>query len=116
MNQRVVRKNGNLDQAGRELAIRMKGKRGRGKYASRGIADMAHGINHPLRVVARRIEEAVAADVDPMLTRSLGLIVTAYSDHLYAVSYGWSDPMDELPPRVCDHPECVGEILDRMAA
>lgn len=49
-----------------------KSRSGDGAYASRAIANVAHRITNPARVLDRHLEDAVIADVPLELIRELG--------------------------------------------
>lgn len=72
-----------LDRETRSLFASWKANGGTGPYASRGIANVAHEINQPLRFAARRMREAHAQRVRHELVRQLGALPTEYADRLY---------------------------------
>lgn len=74
-----------LDKEMRSLAASWKADAGRGKYASRGIANIAHEINFPHRIPARRIREAAERRVKHELVRQFGELLAQYADRVCGV-------------------------------
>lgn len=72
-----------LDREMQDLFVTWKAREGEGPYASRQIADVAHGIRHPHRIIARRMREAHAEHVAHDRVRKLGRILIEYADRLY---------------------------------
>jgi hypothetical protein len=56
---------------------------GRGPYASRGIANVAHSLKHPHRILARRVREAHSARVGYDRVKKLVDAWAEYIDSLY---------------------------------
>lgn len=83
---RVLSPDEQLERDMRSLFAAMKADEGDGPYASRGIANVAHSINAPHRILARRMREAREARVRHALVRQVGQLFVAYADRLYATS------------------------------
>jgi hypothetical protein len=75
-----------LDRAMIELAASCKGDEGRKGYASRGIKNIAHSINFPHRIPARRIREAAERHVKHELVRRFGELLAEYADRKCGVT------------------------------
>lgn len=119
-------KNGNftlqrsaLERAVQAWAVGAKARRGKGPYPSRRVADVAHDLTHPFRVVSKVAEDCVNADVDPMHLRELPGLVSQYVDGLLIVSYGWVAPecsTDLERDRSAGNPETLAKILAGLRA
>jgi len=84
-----------LEREARSLMASWKGRGGNGPYASRGIANAVHGINHPHRIIARRMREAHEQRVRHELVRRFGQLLEEYADRLYRVQ----NTGNSQPPR-----------------
>lgn len=75
-----------LDREIQDVFTNWKGDAGEGAYASRGIADAAHGLTHPARVIGRRMREARDGGVGHERVRRLGQLLLEYADRIFGKS------------------------------
>lgn len=83
-----------LDRRIQDVAVQAKADEGNGPYASRMIANVAHGLSHPARKLGLRMVESIEANVDPRIVRQFAVVLVEYADGLIAASCGYGHPND----------------------